>query len=108
MGLSGNKIEKCELKATRAEDYIHTRLEFTLAQDLGGCKYRMIRDSDATMIMQPFEQVTQGMFWVSVSRSWFLWKSQHLQSEIQRRVIFGVNDVVKWIHRFTVDLNLIV
>jgi hypothetical protein len=41
------------------------------------------------------EQLTQGMFWVSVSRSWFLWHSQHLQSEIQRRVIFGVNDVVR-------------
>ena len=31
----------------------YTRLEFSLAQDFGGCQDRLIRDSDATMIMQP-------------------------------------------------------
>ncbi len=28
-------------------------LEFTLAQDFGGWQDRLLRDSDATMIMQP-------------------------------------------------------
>ena len=32
---------------------IHTLLEFNVAQDFGGYLYRLIRDSDATMIMQP-------------------------------------------------------
>ena len=38
-------------RATRP--LIHTRLEFNVAQDFGGCQDRLIRDSDATMIMQP-------------------------------------------------------
>jgi hypothetical protein len=32
---------------------IHTLLEFALAQDFGGWQDRLLRDSDATMIMQP-------------------------------------------------------
>jgi len=40
--------QKCEL-----HPLIHTLLEFDLAQDFGGCKDRLLRDSDATMIMQP-------------------------------------------------------
>ena len=32
---------------------IHTRLESTLVQDFGGWQDRLLRDSDATMIMQP-------------------------------------------------------
>jgi hypothetical protein len=38
-------------RATRP--LIHTPLEFALAQDVEGCQDRLIRDSSATMIVQP-------------------------------------------------------
>ena len=38
-------------RATRP--LIHTSLEFARAQDFGGWQDRLLRDSDATMIMQP-------------------------------------------------------
>jgi hypothetical protein len=52
-----NHQEKYACKALLVRKFIlhpliHTRLESTLVQDFGGWQDRLLRDSDATMIMQ--------------------------------------------------------